>query len=124
MIDEKIYSLLRDGATGAIVKSNIFPVIIPQNTPYPSVRYINTDTQPERHKNSPLALMDRANYQIDVFAEKFDDCAKIAAAVRKDLEGYRDPDTNLEILFENIRDGYENENNIFRKILDFEIHTK
>jgi len=124
-IEEIIYKQLSEGQTAQLVASNIFPVIVPQETKHPFVRYIKTSISTNHCKNSGKSILDENKIQIDIWTQKYDTALQIVEAVRADLEGYEDLENNLHrVIVTNCRDGYESETNIFRKILTIEMHKQ
>lgn len=122
-IGKFIFNRLKDNATGVLVGEKIYPITIPQEIQMPAVSYQRVSMSPNYCK-SGTSVVDDYRYQIDCYAAKYDECEALLQAVREDLEGfvgnYEGTFINI-ITVESLTDGIVEKNDLFRKVIDFEI---
>jgi hypothetical protein len=126
MILEAIYEILSaDTAISSDVVDRIYPIVISQHASYPCLR-IFSNARPTNEK-SGVSQLDIYSLQVDVYGETMTEVEEIGANVRTALDrqtGSFGGETIDTITFESWADGYEEEKNMYRKIIDFNVRVK
>ena len=68
-------------AMNALISGRIYPVIIPQNDPYPAITYSVTNS-PANTGHETAATQDRATVQFNIWATTYASCLAIDTALR------------------------------------------
>ena len=88
MIGKLIYGRLStDSNITAIVGTNIYPDITPQNVDYPFVVYTATNSTPVDYKDGQSNL-EEINLQIDVYTQNYDTTQNLANLIRNRLDRF------------------------------------
>lgn len=109
-----------------LVGTNIFPIISPQGTVFPSVTYHTIGTEP-MEVIGWQKIADTIHVQIDVFASTYSEVINIKEAIKSVLD-YKQKFSSNGLSFCGITpiedmDGlYDKELNLFHRILKYEFH--
>ena len=88
MIGKLIYGRLSTSTNiTAIVGTNIYPDITPQNVDYPFVVYTATNSTPVDYKDGQSNL-EEINLQIDVYTQNYDTTQNLANLIRNRLDRF------------------------------------
>ena len=88
MIGKLIYGRLSTAThITAIVGTNIYPDITPQNVDYPFVVYTATNSTPVDYKDGQSNL-EEINLQIDVYTQNYDTTQNLANLIRNRLDRF------------------------------------
>ena len=88
MIGKLIYGRLSTSTNiTAIVGTNIYPDITPQNVDYPFVVYTITNSLPVDYKDGQSNL-EEITLQIDVYTQSYDDTQDLANLIRNRLDRF------------------------------------
>ena len=88
MIGKLIYGRLSTATNiTAIVGTNIYPDITPQNVDYPFVVYTATNSTPVDYKDGQSNL-EEINLQIDVYTQNYDTTQNLANLIRNRLDRF------------------------------------
>ena len=88
MIGKLIYERLSTATNiTAIVGTNIYPDITPQNVDYPFVVYTATNSTPVDYKDGQSNL-EEINLQIDVYTQNYDTTQNLANLIRNRLDRF------------------------------------
>ena len=126
MIGTVIHSLLSaDTTITDAVGDNIYPIIVPQNSPFPAITYQLIGSEPMEIKGFQK-IADTASVQINVFADTYSKTVAIAKAVKDVLDyahGFELNDINIcSVTPEMELDGiYDDTLNLYSRILKYEI---
>jgi len=127
VIGKTIHSLLSaDSAVTALVSNNIFPIITPQNTVFPSITYETIGTQP-MEVIGWQKIADTIDVQINIFAPTYTQAIDIKEAIKTVLD-YKNGFVSNGLSFCGITpindmDGaYDYDLNVYHQILKYEFH--
>jgi Protein of unknown function (DUF3168) len=104
-------------ALAGLVAGRVYPIRLPDDPVYPSLRYSNVNTNNHNTLCGPSNLTD-ARYRVDIFATTVKECDQIAASILAIMRGPAFGYQNTPLA--NI-DGYEPTVGLYRKTLDFQI---
>lgn len=118
MTESQVYSLLKNNATlNTLISGRIYPLVAPQNVSYPYMTYqVVSGIRMQCLKGN--IYQGNFRFQIDVWGKTYSNVKAISEAVKDCLVGFLDSNSI------NIMDGYENETQLFRQIIDFKIKNK
>lgn len=108
-------------AITGLIDSRLYPVTVPQNTPYPAMSYrlVSEVTIPAH--DGPLNLVE-ARVQFDCFDREYAGVKSLARALRRAIDGYRGQMGEVEIhgvFFQNTLDAFEDPPEVYRIPVDF-----
>jgi hypothetical protein len=88
MIGKLIYARLSTASTiTAIIGTNIYPDITPQNVDYPFIVYSIIDSNPVDYKDGQSNL-EEIDLQIDVYTQNYDTTQNLANLIRNRLDRF------------------------------------
>lgn len=115
MTEAEVYSLLKnDAGVNALVSGRVYPLVAPQNVAKPYVTYQVVSGLKFQCMGGQIYQGD-FRFQIDVWSTTYSNVKAISEAVKNCLIGFKDSN-NINII-----DGYENETQLFRQIIDFNL---
>ncbi len=127
MIGKVIHSLLtNDSTVTTLVGANIFPIITPQGTAFPSVTYETVGTQ-SMEVLGWQKIADTIDIQLNIFAPTYTQAIDIKEAIKAVLD-YKNGFVSEGLNFCGITpiddlDGiYDEELNLFHRVLKYEFH--
>ncbi len=127
MIGTIIYHILSNAqAVSDIAGNRIYPVVAAQDSTLPYVVYNQISRVPNANKER-IRQVETYRIQIDMYAANYDQLSDLADAVVNTLSFYSGnvSDTEVDvILFEDENDGFEPDNEVFRKTHDYNIRIK
>ena len=115
--------LVSNAAITALIASRIYPLILPQGSPFPAVTYNIVSNNPLHCKNG-AASQDEIRLSLNIWSRKYEEAEAIAEASRNALDNYAGiskGQTINKIQIINEVDLYEEEPNVYHKVLDFKI---
>lgn len=119
-----IWQILKEApAVYAITRQNVYPNILPQNTPYPAVVYGQVAEDFLETKDAPIHNGYRV--AVEVYAETYAKAQQLVTAIRDAIGNYTGTIAGLgftRIRFVNQTDGiFEEDLEVFKISLDFSI---
>ncbi|RMD51893.1 DUF3168 domain-containing protein [Candidatus Parcubacteria bacterium] len=123
-IEYGLYNKLKnDAGINALVSGRVYPLRLPQQPTLPAITYQRISTV-RLQQLGGVTNNARVRFQIDSFAETFNEIKDIAAAIRAALDGFKgtlSSDTVYRIISLSENDLYENEADIYRNSQDYEV---
>ena len=116
MIEEELFTHLKDTVT--LVSDRVYPMIMPQDCDKPALVYtlVNaTDNQAAEGCVSSTS----SRMQVDVYDPSYANMKAVTAEVKAALYAFGVYPSDL-----NSRDGFEEEQELFRQIIDFTLRSK
>jgi hypothetical protein len=123
--------ILDDAVTVALLVSNtaVYPTILPQTKPYPSITLMIGANGQENSKWTPTASEDRIELVVGVWADTYDKAQNIDTAVRNAIDGYVGSVTTSDsvahyfrdVAFKDRKDGYDQENKLFYREVTYRV---
>lgn len=120
MIETAIRSVLQaQPAIAAIVGSNIYPVLLPEDSQLPALTFQIVGST--SYQGLTTHGMQRLRVQIDCWAKTYLSAVTLRDAISTSLDGYKD--SNFSALLLSKVDYYEDAALMFRALLEFYIFT-
>lgn len=115
MTEMEVYNLLKNDATlTTLVNGRIYPMVAPQNVAKPYITYMVVSGLRLQCLGGEI-YQGSYRMQMDCFSTTYGNAKAISEAVKNCLVGFMDSN-NIDI-----RDGYDNETQLFRQLIDFNI---
>jgi hypothetical protein len=119
---EAIFEMLSDdSAVAAKVAIRIYPETVPQNAPFPAIRWQIVSANPSDTKSGP-ADVDSIRVQFDSIAPTFKEVQEIDAAIRQAIDRVRGEFAGVEIdgvRYEMTTGSYDSHLNLFMRSSDY-----
>jgi selenocysteine-specific translation elongation factor len=112
-------SLTANAGVTALVSGRIFPQVIPQGCTMPAIRYLVVDDLPLNSVDGFTSHLRIARVQADAYARTYLAAHAVADAIEGALRSVVGPD--FAALVVSRRDGYEDETELHRVILDVSV---
>lgn len=127
MIGKVIHNLLSaDSAVTALIGSNIFPIVTPQNTVFPSVTYETIGSLP-MEVIGWQKIANTIDIQLNIFAPTYTQAIDIKEAIKAVLD-YKNGFISEGLNFcgitpiDDLDGAYDEDLNLFHRILKYEFH--
>jgi hypothetical protein len=79
--------LLADPAVSALIKKRVYPLVMPETTPWPLITYQKISNMPVEILTGP-ATSKAPRYQVNCWADTHDAASELADVVGRALDGY------------------------------------
>lgn len=115
MTESQVYQLLKNNATLiTLVNGRVYPIVAPQNVVKPYITY-RVVSGLKLQCMSGQIYQGSYRMQLDCFSTTYSNVKAISEAVKSALIGFLDSN-NIDII-----DDYDDESQLFRQIIDFNI---
>lgn len=82
-IEARIYAALTGHAgLAALIGVRVWPIQLPELPTLPAVTYLRVSTAPVQHRNNPTPTYSRARFQLDGWADGFDNMIALRRQIR------------------------------------------
>ena len=113
MIETEIYDALK-----SLVNDRCYPVLMPQNTPYPALAYSRQASDPQ-YRIEGRASLTQVRISIDCYAATYDEVKTLSDQIRTAMETASFKGT---MIFD--ADFYEPDVKVYRVLMDFYVWEK
>lgn len=123
MIEEGLTSLLlASNQLQQLVGDRIYPVLVPESSPYPCISYQTISEVSDNTSDGPSGYVDR-RIQVDAWGKSYPDVRHAQDAVRQAIEGFSgtlsDGTVVMSVRSVNSFDGFESDARIYRSSADY-----
>jgi hypothetical protein len=121
MIESGLRTILINDSTISAITTRCYPVMIPQSPVYPLILYTKISGMRDHALEGPSGMA-HPRFQIEAWAETYDEAKGLSEAIRSALDGYTGTSDSTYIgscLLDSERDIYESEIDVFRILQDY-----
>ncbi len=116
MIEEELFTHLKDNVP--LVDERVYPLIMPQDCTKPALVYAVVNDGDNHCAEGDVSSYD-TRFQVDVYALSYMEAKNIKNEVKSALYAFTSYPEAL-----NSRDGFEEDTELFRQIIDFTLRSK